>query len=331
MNGAAMTGYRPATARDDKGFVLIVVLWGVALLITIAAVFTRATATHTKITANLIVNAELEAAADAGVHLAIMRLLETRSRAQNGGSATTEDRTAYHCRFTESIVLEIATEDEGGKVDLNAAPGPLLRALFEGFGAPADKARALADAVLDFRDADDTARPFGAEAKSYQAADLSWTASNGRFLAIEELEQVYGMTQRLFKAVRPHVTVHSKRSGIDPEVASPSLLEALSSAHAGRPNPAAGNSDARRLPANLPEAFLAASAKRSFRARVVAHHASGGIFVRAAIIEATPNAPLPFAVHAWHRGERDSELEGETAVAESIFWRRLNSSTPGDC
>ena len=323
---------KPATsAKDENGFVLIVVIWGVALLLAIVTVFTRTVGTHTKITANLVINAELEAAADAGVHLAVMRLFETRSRVQNGVPGTPVDGNAHRCRFTENIVLEIAIEDEGGKVDLNAAPGPLLRALFEGFGAPADKARALADAVLDFRDADDTARPFGAEIKAYRAKGLSLTPSNGQFLAVEELEQVYGMTQSLFKAVRSHVTVHSKRSGIDPEVASPHLLEALSGAHAGPRSRAAHNSSARPLPGGLPRTFLTASAKRSFRARAVAHHASGALFVRAAIIEATPNAPQPFTVHTWHRGERDRQVEGETAAPEIDLWGRLTSSTPGAC
>ena len=327
----AMYKRRAETSKDEKGFVLIVVIWGIALLLTIVTAFSRTVGTHIKVAGNKTVNAQVEAAADAGVHLALMQLARTASGERNGDLAIRGDGTQNRCRFTDDIVLSIEIEDEGGKVDLNAAPAPLLGALFEGFGAPADKARALAEAVLDFRDADDTARPFGAEARDYRAANLSWTPGNGKFLAIEELEQVYGMTQSLFEAVRPYVTVHSKRSGIDPSVASPSLLEALRGPHSSRHRRTVGNIAARHSSIDTPKTFLAASAKRSFRTRVVAYHASGGVFVRTAIIEATPKAPLPFTVHTWHRGERDRELEGETSASESALWKRLNGSTLGAC
>lgn len=97
--------------------------------------------------------AAARAAADAGVQRAILDLVVSP-----GAPKDTEkfraDGTVYAWPFANSTV-HITVQDERGKINLNAAPETLLAALFGSVGVDPGKAQSLADAVADFRDADD--------------------------------------------------------------------------------------------------------------------------------------------------------------------------------
>ena len=59
--------------------------------------------------------------------------------------------------------------DESARIDINAAPTPLLKGLLQNVGGlDADAAQHVVDAILDWRDADDLKRPNGAEAPDYR-------------------------------------------------------------------------------------------------------------------------------------------------------------------
>ncbi len=133
--------------------------------------------------------------------------------------------------------VRISIHDESGKIDLNAAPDALLRGLFlaaewtgpDGeIAALSDRdADALVDAVRDYADQDDLTRLNGAEDPDYAAAGLPWGAKDAPFEAVEELQQVLGMTPALYRRVAPALTVYSRRQGIDPAVAPLAVLHAL--------------------------------------------------------------------------------------------------------
>ena len=82
------------------------------------------------------------------------------------------DGTVYAWAFGGGEV-RISIQDEDGKIDLNGAPGELLRGLFlsatwtgpdgEILGLDESEADALSDAMRDFTDADDLRRRNGAE------------------------------------------------------------------------------------------------------------------------------------------------------------------------
>ena len=100
------------------------------------------------------------------------------------------------------------------------------------------RAEALAASVQDFRDADDTPRPNGAEDGDYAGAGLPHGAKDAPFEAVEELHQVFGMTRELYAAVAGAVTVHARTRRPDAKVAPPLVIAALRGGGGGAAPPA---------------------------------------------------------------------------------------------
>jgi general secretion pathway protein K len=213
--------------------------------------------------------------------------------------------------------VRIAIRDEGGKIDLNRAPDELLRGLFlsvewtgpdgEAVGLDDAQADALTDAVRDFADPDDLRRLNGAEDADYAAAGLPWDAKDAPFAAIEELQQVLGMTPVLYEQVAPALTVHTGSKGIDPKSAPREVLLAL-------PGSAAEAVDAHLAaraeapegagPASLgAEGFTARSRQRVYTVRAEAYLESGAVFVREAVVR-LGGGERGFRIEAWKKGER---------------------------
>jgi general secretion pathway protein K len=114
--------------------------------------------------------------------------------------------------------------DVGGLVDLNTASVHLLQWLLFGLGVEADKAAALAAAIVDFRDEDDVPNRNGAESGAYRAADLRHGPKSAPFETVTELDQVLGIDLPLLARLRVVTTVHSRQRGIDPAKASREVL-----------------------------------------------------------------------------------------------------------
>ncbi|MGQ0676963.1 MAG: general secretion pathway protein GspK, partial [Rhodospirillales bacterium] len=116
--------------------------------------------------------------------------------------------------------------DECGKVDLNTGWGELLRGAVQVAGLSGRDADALAEAIMDWRDPDDQRRARGAERRDYERLGLVGPR-NAPFAAVEELQQVMGMTPEIYRRIEPIVTVSCLQSGIDPRVAPAGALRAL--------------------------------------------------------------------------------------------------------
>lgn len=185
----------------------------------------------------------------------------------------------------ETHRIEFRLYGVAGLIDLNYAPGALVERLLTFLGVPPDKARALSASIVDYRDADDEPTIGGAEFDQYVAAGLPYGPKNSLFESIEELDQVYGMTRELLRAIRPYVTVHSRASAIDPELAPPELIDGL------RAN---GNNGASTL------YFTRASeASKATRILVAVEVASGLRFVRDALAERTTSNERGFVFREW--------------------------------
>lgn len=83
----------------------------------------------------------------------------------------------------------VAVVPSGTAVDVNVASGDQLRRFFAALGVRPSRADSLADALLDWRDRDDIARPHGAERDWYELQGRS-PPRNGPFAARGELSWV---------------------------------------------------------------------------------------------------------------------------------------------
>jgi general secretion pathway protein K len=260
--------------QNERGFALVMVLIVIALLALIASAFSWSIRSHVRLTANIAASAEAEALADGGVELAILDLLAVREDRLRQRRFPI-DGAPVSCLAPGGGVLAIMAGDEAGKVDLNAAGEPLLAALISGTGTNRTIAERIAAAIADFRDADDTTRDGGAERKEYVASGRASGPKNAPFAVTEELGQVLGVTPELAAALRPHVTVHSGLTGVDPSAMTRDLGQLL----------AAGSGQSGGLSGSLPPAFIASTTRRAFSIKVDAVAPNGARFVRDALVE----------------------------------------------
>jgi len=136
--------------RGERGFALVVVIWGLGLIALLALTVVTAERYRILAAANLIENAKAEALAEAGVNLV---RLELASALVTGALTTGRFATngAPHvCTMPGRALAALTAEDEGGKVDLNTAAPKLVSALLRGFGAGFDEADRLAASIVEF-------------------------------------------------------------------------------------------------------------------------------------------------------------------------------------
>jgi general secretion pathway protein K len=270
----------PTQLREDKGFVLVTVLMGIAVLAGIATALTVSSRTNMLFTTTYAELARAEAAADAGVAIATLRILKDPHSAAN-------PNLDFVCRFEDST-LAITIEDEGGKVDLNAASPKLIQGLLAGILLDDRRAADIADLIADFVDEDDEDRITRRSEFERYATIKGPTPKNSWFATIDELEQVAGLTQTfmgdrsLFEHLRPFVTVWSRRTGIDQSRAPRELLQLLEKAQG----------------ILGPEASLATEA-RFFTIRSRAITESGARFSREVTVERDPGVRNGYRIRSF--------------------------------
>lgn len=267
--------------RRDAGFVLVLVLWLIVLLTMVIAGYALATRTAARIAANAVESARAEALADAGITLAILDLGRLRREADQprrypvNGPPTT-------CRFGRDGTITITVRDEAGKIDINSAGSPLLEALFAGMGEGARSA-ALADAIFDYRDADNSRRLNGAESDDYRQAGLAWGPRNAPLIDVQELARVIGFDAALVARLRPFITTHSGLSGFDPTYANKDLTTLVRKGLEIRPI-AVASFPVLDAAYALPRIFITPSRSTAFTVTSIGKIKSGAIFIRSAVV-----------------------------------------------
>jgi general secretion pathway protein K len=204
--------------RDRRGFVLVAALWLLVALSAVGLDFSLHARGARLSAANSIDDSRARAAAWAGVaHVRAQladRLLVRAADGRTPAEARPLDPWVPLDRFgpRDSIVLgdtryAVRLRDAGAALNVNRAGEDELRRLFVALRIDAGDADRLAQAIADWRDADDLRRGRGAERADYVRADLPGVPRNGDLRELAELLDVSGMTPALFQRLRPYLTV----------------------------------------------------------------------------------------------------------------------------
>lgn len=205
----------------QKGVALVLVLW-VLLLVTISTGAYTLTARMDQLEAHTVLSGtQARLGAEAGLNLAVLSL-----RDPDELSRMIPDGRSYFTRF-EGMEIEVQVTDERGKLNINAADEEILINLFTANGVDAMDAQQLAAAVADWMDSDEIERADGAELPTYESAGLTIGPANRKFVMVEELLQVIGMSWELYRRMAPALTVYSDSSEPDPAYAPLEALMAL--------------------------------------------------------------------------------------------------------
>jgi general secretion pathway protein K len=291
---------RPASQRESqRGMVLLSVLWIIMLLALIAANATTNSRTSLGLARNHLISAQAEAVADAGVHVAILSLLDPE-----GLGIFPEDGTPFDIPVGGTVVLSV--QDEAGLLNLNYATVEELARLMTTVGMSSAEGEILANAIVSFR-----------KSGSGQPAATALTASGTRgpagpknrfFDVVEELQQVEGITPTLFLRLSPYVTVDSRPSRLDPNTAPDEVVYAVTGLMRAELEQvlAANSRSAGDAPFGnrtlVARDLVAPSEREIFVIRAEAITPSGGRFVRIARIYCSRDPELPYQILGWTMG-----------------------------
>ncbi len=237
MAGPHRRPTRPAHLRrwptQRRGIALVLVLWVLTLLTVMAVGMTAAQRTETALTENQIADARFRALTDAAIVYTVFSFVSPPSEADAQADETTGAATVWLPNGMpqpwafDGNGLTIAVFNEQSRINLNLAQASDLSALMVALGLTDEEATAVADAILDWRDEDDLSLLNGSEDADYEAAGQNPGAKDAPFIAVEELQQVLGVSRELYLRLAPEVTVDTESDQVDQTFASAPVLAAL--------------------------------------------------------------------------------------------------------
>lgn len=194
---------QPYVFRQQRGAVLVLVLWVLAVLSLVAGFY----ASEAKVRRNLG-SQTLESITAREEIKALLCILATRLATPDMKPEDAWEKGFFvpdglpHRIFLNQTAIDFILEDERGKIDLNKAPDEDIRLVLRGMLELQGENPALADrllnAILDWKDPDNLPRDGGAEDETYEQKRPAYVAANGPFKSIEELLLVEGVTYELF-------------------------------------------------------------------------------------------------------------------------------------
>lgn len=205
-----------AQRRNERGLVLVVVLWGIAALSLIAVAILTSAATSVRVSRNVWSQLRVQVAADAGAQSAALSLFDPSP----SGSLPLDGRERQ--LSFDNVSVMVSVRDQSGLVDINVAGRELLHSYFRAQGMADGDAGALATRVIAWRS------PMGFR-DSVPAVDdeeegTGYKPRRAPFQSLDELSVVRGVTPELYLRLVPGLTVYSHRPDFDTRTAPKEVL-----------------------------------------------------------------------------------------------------------
>jgi general secretion pathway protein K len=299
---AVIRAARPPRAQNAEGFVLVAVLWILGGLATLAAIYAvyvvNAAASLSVNNDRLQVDASLSGALELTAYY--LKAVDPAARPSSG----TFSFPLGANRIAVGFVSEAA------RIDLNAAPKPLLAGLFRVLGAAPDSADYYADRIVGWRArSSEEVESRNKERAVYRAAGVTYDPREAPFTNVQELWLVLGLPPALVERAMPYVTVFSGLPSVNVIDAAPEALAALPGMSPDRlydllNRRAAQPVDPEAILASLGAVREAATAKpsKAYRVRVEVGLAQGRRVTAEAVILLLEDGPDPYRVLSWTDG-----------------------------
>jgi len=201
--------------RRRRGFALVASLWLLVALAALGLELSLQARNRRLAAANVVEGTQARAAATAGVEEArarLSRLLQFSSAPALDPVTIMDPWRGLPAVMPETLSLgsaraHVTLTDANASLNLNRASEAELRRLFVTLRIDAGDADRIAQAIADWRDADDLARPRGAERELYRREGLDAEPANAAFRRVDELRAVRGVTDEYYARMRPFLTV----------------------------------------------------------------------------------------------------------------------------
>jgi general secretion pathway protein K len=223
----------------EEGIVLLLVIMILTLISVLILSWAQEWRTELKLASNFGEAHKCQRLAEAGIYYALGKLVTTKTTEASGMSAAAPqaqgdygglwlgDQQPHVVELTDGMA-EVRVGDEGGKINLNLAPDPLLQSFFTVLGLPEPQVRTVVDSIQDWRSKGNSPRLNGAKSAYYLSLDPPYVAKNGPFETVEELAWVRGLeASPLIPQLSRWLTVYSSTGGINLNTAPLEVLLAM--------------------------------------------------------------------------------------------------------
>jgi general secretion pathway protein K len=218
---------RAMAGSSERGFVIVAVLWILVALSMLAVIFSTYLSGSARALSVNDTALQSEALVSASLELTAYQLLlaDDNARPSHG---------SFHFRMDDADVV-VAFKSEASRIDLNFASNEMLANLFATLGAEKAAAQEDADRIIGWRTRPVAGAP-NAEEALYAAAGLGYSPRQSPFTHANELALVVNLPPALVERALPFVTVFNGSSGVDPQIAAPEVIAALSGKTRADPN-----------------------------------------------------------------------------------------------
>jgi general secretion pathway protein K len=294
---------RPRAGKKRAGFALLAVVWGTGLIAILVVAFMANGRLRLQTAHNIASATAAGYIAESAINLATLTLLSKKDASQTpAAEAEVYDGTPRFC-VLDGAAIALSIEDEGGKIDLNAAPPELIQLALVGLGLNDRTAQQVAKSIEVFR----TPPPVTGQIRTAPSSDKPIEPKEAPFETVMELDQVSGVSPALFRDLVPFVTVHSRSPNVDARAAPPALFAALAGYPAqdirslmATPYPNGIKRNDPRFPANFKQP---AADHAAYLLHAEALLPAGQTFVKEAILDLRPSNGKPFAFKEMRRGQ----------------------------
>lgn len=176
--------------NNQNGLVLVAVLWVSVVLIVLVAMLGRKSLLDTKVCLARTEGVRCKWACRAGIEKAIGVLNEDTRESDSLTDLWSDSDEDFNNIALERCNFTVRVTDEAGKLNINTATKGQLLAL-------PNMVEEIADAIIDWRDEDDTPSEGGAESGYYENLQYGYMARNDSFKTIRELLLVKDVTPEL--------------------------------------------------------------------------------------------------------------------------------------
>lgn len=223
----SLIGAPPARQR---GFALLIVLWTLVFLAFLMTQIMASGRGAMDLAANLRDAASERAAADGAINATILQLLAT-------GPTKWKLSGPAHVLVVGGDTVNVQLRTFSGMINPNLASEALLEGLLQAVAVPPGRVLPLADAIIGWRGTGHGHAHAVAPAviAAYRQAGLAQAPAATPFTALGELNDVLGMTPKIYASLVPHLSLFAPGDP-DPLAADPVVARALTFAKTANPD-----------------------------------------------------------------------------------------------
>lgn len=214
-------GAAPADRGGERGMAMLVVLWIIASASILVASFNATARSGVQLMSAELQMSKAKAALNGGLEIAAAHLIDA-----NEDARWLPDGKSQMVRLGD-FELTIRISDPNALFDINKADPEILKRLFERASNSEDEADQIVKGILTARKVANTPAGQNAIRDRSLPDEGDFETDLPAFINVNQLRQIDGVTESIFRRVENLITVYSSAGKINPKTASDDVLAVI--------------------------------------------------------------------------------------------------------